>query len=182
MIVIPIPSLQIAFLTWADNRGGVYIFSSVTKNSLDFFIAALPVIGCWEWLNHADGVARNTVDVLQRIVDALLAADIRRPRVIQHYIDLQVFSGLEQRTDRCGHLVKLFLLNFSAPHAADDERVYTLVCNNRFHCTGIVPHALVIEEEPSGFGNHAEVDMLAFTKPLSAQIVLRHMRVANENQ
>lgn len=32
MIVIPIPSLQIAFLIWADNRGGVNIFSRVTKN------------------------------------------------------------------------------------------------------------------------------------------------------
>ncbi len=81
VIVIPIPSLQIAFLTWADNRGGIYIFSSVTKNSLDFFIAALPVIGCWEWLHHTDGVARNTVDVLQRIVDALLAADIRQSSI-----------------------------------------------------------------------------------------------------
>ena len=58
--------------------------------------------------------------------------------------------------------------------------MYTLVCNNSLHCAGIVTHALVIEKEPSGFGNHAEVDMIAFAEPLSAQIVLRHMRVANE--
>lgn len=141
-----IPSLQIA-LTWADNRVG-FIYSASLHQ--EFLISSLPrpVIGRWE-ANKTIPTEQSPVIRLtcfQRDRDALIRRHSVCPRVTATIIDLQVFRVWSAGTDRCTPGKTLPLI-FPPPHVTMTSVCVNIVCNNRLHCTGIVPHALVIIEK-----------------------------------